>query len=62
VKLSIDRERCEGYGLCAESAPELMHLDDDGELVLDHDEVPSSSGPAAESAVRVCPVAALKAG
>ncbi|QJY49932.1 ferredoxin [Pseudonocardia broussonetiae] len=62
MKLSIDRERCEGYGLCAESAPELMHLDDEGELVLDHDEVPPSAGPAAESAVRVCPVAALKVG
>lgn len=61
MKLSIDRARCEGYGLCAESAPELMHLDDEGQLVLDFDDVPASSAPAAESAVRVCPVAALKA-
>jgi ferredoxin len=61
VRLTIDRERCEGYGLCAESAPELMHLDDEGELVLDYEDVPPQSGSAAESAVRVCPVAALKA-
>lgn len=60
MKLSIDRDRCEGYGLCAESAPELMHLDDAGELILDHPEVPPPAGAAAESAVRVCPVAALK--
>jgi ferredoxin len=38
-----------------------MHLDDEGQLVLDFDDVPASSAPAAESAVRVCPVAALKA-
>ena len=61
VKLSIDRDRCAGYGLCAESAPELMHLDDEGELVLDYEDVPPGSASVAESAVRVCPVAALKA-
>ncbi|MTD52994.1 ferredoxin [Amycolatopsis pithecellobii] len=62
MKLTVDRDRCEGYGLCAESAPQLMHLDEDGELVLDHEEVPAPSDSAAEVAVRVCPVAALKVG
>jgi ferredoxin len=38
-----------------------MHLDDEGELVLDHEDVPPRSASDAESAVRVCPVAALKA-
>ncbi|MCE0763323.1 ferredoxin [Pseudonocardia kujensis] len=61
MKLTIDRDRCEGYGLCAEAAPHLMHLDDQGELVLDQVEVPDSSAVNAEEAVRVCPVAALKA-
>ncbi|TCK21966.1 ferredoxin [Pseudonocardia endophytica] len=61
MKLTVDRDRCEGYGLCAEAAPDLMHLDDDGELVLDSDDVPPESSVTAEAAVRVCPVAALKA-
>lgn len=60
MKLTVDRDRCEGYGLCVEAAPELMHLDDDGELVLDQDEVTPASSAEAQSAVRVCPVAALK--
>ncbi|MEZ0053807.1 ferredoxin [Mycobacterium sp. MAA66] len=60
MKLVIDRGRCEGYGLCAETAPALMHLDDDGELILDSEEVPPPAASTAESAVRVCPVAALK--
>jgi ferredoxin len=62
VKLIIDRDRCEGYGLCAEAAPDLMHLDDDDELVLDKENVPTSEAPLAEAAVRACPVAALRAG
>ncbi|AYA26577.1 ferredoxin [Rhodococcus rhodochrous J3] len=62
MKITLDRPRCEGHGLCEEAAPELMHLDDDGELVLDIVEVPEGSpqAAAASAAVRVCPVAALK--
>ncbi|WP_228000478.1 ferredoxin [Nocardia australiensis] len=61
MKLILDQNRCEGHGLCAEAAPHLMHLDDHGELILDGAEVSSSAVTAAEAAVRVCPVAALKA-
>ncbi|MEE2035486.1 ferredoxin [Rhodococcus chondri] len=62
MKIVLDRPRCEGHGLCEEAAPTLMHLDDDGELVLDVDELPAGSAElaAAGAAVRVCPVAALK--
>lgn len=62
MKLIIDRNRCEGYGLCAEAAPGLMHLDGDDELVLDQENVPAPDVHRAEAAVRACPVAALKAG
>ena len=60
MKILIDRPRCEGHGLCEEAAPQLMHLDDDGELVLDHEEVAGDLLAAANAAVRVCPVAALR--
>ena len=60
MRIELDRPRCEGHGLCEEAAPRLMHLDDDGELVLDVDEVESDADiAAAKAAVRVCPVAAL---
>ena len=39
MRIVLDRPRCEGHGLCEEAAPQLMHLDDDGELVLDREEV-----------------------
>lgn len=60
MKIILDRPRCEGHGLCEEVAPKLMHLDDDGELVLDVVDVNDDQLDAAKAAVRVCPVAALK--
>ncbi|MDI3329438.1 MAG: ferredoxin [Micrococcus sp.] len=58
--LELDRPRCEGHGLCEEASPHLMHLDDDGELILDVTDIPEAELEAAKTAVRVCPVAALK--
>lgn len=60
VRLVLDTPRCEGHGLCEEAAPDLMHLDDAGDLVLDVDEVHAATADTARAAVRVCPVAALR--
>lgn len=59
-RIELDRPRCEGHGLCEKAAPQLMHLDDDGELIIDQPEVDDADLQAAQDAVRVCPVAALK--
>ncbi|MFC1231981.1 MULTISPECIES: ferredoxin [Streptomyces] len=60
MKIVLDRPRCEGHGLCEEAAPQLMHLDDEGELVLDREEVDGADIALANAAARVCPVAALR--
>ena len=61
MRIELDRPRCEGHGLCEEAAPALMHLDDDGELVIDTPGVNAEQDvAAARAAVRICPVAALK--
>lgn len=62
MKILLDRPRCEGHGLCEEAAPQLLHLDDEGELVIDREEVDEGTQDAADAsaAVRVCPVAALR--
>lgn len=60
MRITLDRPRCEGHGLCEEAAPHLMHLDDEGELVLDRETVDDGQLDAAKAAVRVCPVAALR--
>lgn len=59
MRISVDRDRCEGYGVCAEVAPDLLHLDDEGELVVDVGELAPEQADGAASAARVCPVAAL---
>lgn len=59
MRISVDRDRCEGYGVCAEVAPDLMHLDEDGDLVMDVDGLAPEHADDAASAARVCPVAAL---
>lgn len=61
MRIIVDRPRCEGHGLCEEKAPTLMHLDDDGELVIDVEEVDDPADvAAANAAVRICPLAALR--
>ncbi|WP_030599256.1 ferredoxin [Streptomyces fulvoviolaceus] len=58
-RLSVDMGRCEGYGMCQQAAPELLHLNDDDEPVIDVAEIPPTQKPLADAAVRACPVAAL---
>lgn len=60
MRIELDEPRCEGHGLCEEAAPKLMHLDEDGMLILDQVEVEGADLEAAKAAVRVCPVAALR--
>ena len=60
MRIELDEPRCEGHGLCEEAAPRLMHLDDDGMLILDQVEVEVADLESAKAAVRVCPVAALR--
>ncbi len=63
MKLSVEFGRCEGHGLCEEAAPELFRLDDEGDLLVLYDtsaDIPAGQEPAAERAVRVCPVGALR--
>lgn len=62
LTIELDRPRCEGHGLCEEAAPDLMHLDGNGELVIDVPQVEAGTpeARAAAAAVRVCPVAGLR--
>jgi ferredoxin len=60
VKIVADRERCEGHGLCADTAPDVYDLDEDAVVVLLHEDVPPALERKAEAGARVCPVAALR--
>jgi ferredoxin len=58
-RLSVDRAKCEGHGMCEQVAPGLIRLNDDAEPLFDLDDIESAHRPLAEAAVQACPVAAL---
>jgi ferredoxin len=60
MRIAADQGRCEGHGLCVDTAPEVYDLDDDAIVVLRHEVVPPALERKAEAGARVCPVAALR--
>lgn len=57
--LCVDLDRCEGHGQCVFVASDLLHLEDDGSLVIDRPDV-TEHLEAAEKAVASCPTSALR--
>lgn len=57
--LTVDMTACEGRGICAEVAPELIRLDDWGYPMI-ASQVPARLESHARQAVRLCPRLALK--
>lgn len=62
MRVVVDLQRCEGYGMCEKAAPDLFELDECGNLIAKYEgrDIPPELQAAAEEAVRLCPVAALK--
>lgn len=59
-KLAVDWARCDGHGLCASVAPELIRLDGNGFPAFADSAVPEWLEPSARRAVRRCPALALR--
>jgi ferredoxin len=60
--LQVNPILCDGFGHCAELAPELVHLDEWGYPIISHDPVPMAdigSYASARYAERGCPRQAL---
>ena len=55
-RITIDRSLCNGYGVCAELAPEIFEVDDGGLVVL---RPGMSDDDAVLDACRACPMAAI---
>jgi ferredoxin len=60
VRLHAEYDKCQGYGLCVDAAPSLFDLDDDGLVVVLHDEVSDDQLHQAEAGIHICPVTALR--
>jgi ferredoxin len=59
-RLRVDWPNCKAHGLCAEIAPEIIHLDEWGYPIVDSGAVPSADLSTARKAVQVCPTLALR--
>jgi ferredoxin len=59
VKVVVDRQLCEGHGLCTLEAPEVFVLDDDGSLVVLGEEWPEAMRADLVSAAMSCPTRAI---
>jgi ferredoxin len=58
--VTADFDICQGFGNCAMNAPDLFDLDDNDVVVVLKSEIPDEERGYAETAVRSCPVSALK--
>jgi ferredoxin len=60
MRIVVDRSLCDGNGLCAQEAPQLLALDADDGLHILKDDFTEAERVSAERAVSVCPKAALR--
>ena len=61
MKVHADMSKCQGYGNCAEEAPERFALDEWGYVeLLDDGDVPASQEDQARRGVDACPAIALR--
>jgi ferredoxin len=59
MRLRVDPVACDGFGHCAELAPELIALDEWGYPILSPAPIPKGHQKIAEMAVNQCPRRAL---
>jgi ferredoxin len=59
MKLVIDRNVCDGHGMCAQSAPAFFSLDEEGDPVIASVDIPDAIPAVVSLAVRACPVSAI---
>ncbi|MFJ2667541.1 ferredoxin [Nocardia fluminea] len=60
MKIIVDRAKCTGLGLCESIAPDIFEVDDSGDLIPLHEQVPEDQRADVEAAISACPTAALR--
>lgn len=59
LRIEVDRDRCEGLGMCQAMADDYFELDDDDEMTILNPEPPVEDRDHVHAAVQACPVLAL---
>ena len=58
-KVVVDRDLCQGHGVCEAEAPEVFSVSKKGDLTVLSETPPDDQRAAVELAVRYCPTHAL---
>ena len=59
MKIEVDRDKCEGLGMCEAMAHDYFEVDDDEVMTVLDDSPPESDRAQVFAAVQACPVLAL---
>ena len=59
VRIVVDRDLCQGHGVCESEAPAVFSVSKDGVLTLLQEQPPESERRGVEAAVKYCPTHAL---
>lgn len=59
MKIEVDRDRCEGLGMCEAMAHDYFEVDDDEVMTILDDSPPEADRAQVFAAVQACPVLAL---
>ena len=59
MRISVDRGKCEGLGMCEAMAHDYFEVDDDEVMTILDDSPPESDRAQVFAAVQACPVLAL---
>jgi ferredoxin len=60
MQVEIDRELCQGHGQCAEAAPGIFEVGDDGLAHLLVDTIPADQEANVRDAISRCPIDAIR--
>ncbi len=60
MKITVDRVKCTGLGICESLAPNTFEVDENGDLILLTDEVSEDDLQGVREAIAGCPTEALR--
>ncbi len=60
MRIRVDRDLCQGHGVCREEAPEVFDVDADGQVEVLREEPPESLREQVALAIQYCPTRALR--
>jgi sterol 14-demethylase len=58
-RIVVDRDLCQGHGVCEGEAPEVFSVSKKGELTVLDEQPPDEQRAAIDAAVKYCPTHAL---